>query len=97
MPASAQRHLCSTYAPISLTSTPNYLWRSAISQNADADADLQTKAEALTYYTTKSDFVQTNLETLQKTIEKKQDNVHIVVGVLQAKMQEGGQGQAQKA
>ncbi|GFZ50661.1 Byr1-binding protein Bob1 [Saitozyma sp. JCM 24511] len=49
----------------------------------------KTKPEAITHYTSKSTFVQTNLDTLQKTIERKQDNVQSVVQVLQMKLQEG--------
>ncbi|ORY25160.1 Prefoldin [Naematelia encephala] len=54
----------------------------------------KTKSEALAHYTTKTTFVQGNLETLQKTIERKQDNVQSVVGVLQMKLQQQPQGQA---
>ena len=54
---------------------------------AKADSG-QNKAEATKHYTTKTEFVQGNLETLQKTIERKQDNVQSVVQVLQMKMQE---------
>lgn len=48
----------------------------------------QNKDEATKHYTTKQEFVQGNLETLQKTIERKQDNAQSVVQVLQMKMQE---------
>ncbi|EIW67812.1 hypothetical protein TREMEDRAFT_63703 [Tremella mesenterica DSM 1558] len=53
----------------------------------------KTKSEARQHYTSKSNFVQQNLETLQKAIEKKQDNVQSVVGVLQSKLQEQRQAQ----
>lgn len=36
---------------------------------------LQTRKEALKHYTAKTAFVRSNLETLQSTIEKKQDNL----------------------
>ncbi|WVW81516.1 prefoldin, alpha subunit [Kwoniella bestiolae CBS 10118] len=55
----------------------------------------KTKSEASQHYTSKSTFVQSNLETLQKTIERKQENVQSVVQVLQMKMQQ--QQQAGKA
>jgi prefoldin alpha subunit len=53
--------------------------------------DHQTKAEAVTHYSSKTTFVQGNLDTLQKTIERKQDNAQSVVQVLQMKMQEANQ------
>ena len=53
--------------------------------------------EALSHYTSKTAFVQGNLDTLQKTIERKQDNVQSVMGGLQLKMQEQGQRGAQTA
>ncbi|WWC85545.1 prefoldin, alpha subunit [Kwoniella dendrophila CBS 6074] len=57
----------------------------------------KTKAEATSHYNSKSTFVQSNLDTLQKTIERKQENVQSVVQVLQMKMQQQQQQQAQKA
>jgi prefoldin alpha subunit len=40
--------------------------------------------------------VQKNLDTLQKTIERKQENVQSVVQVLQMKLQEGGAAPAKE-
>lgn len=57
-----------------------------------ADTALQTRTEAKTFYTTKTTFIQSNLETLQKTIERKQENAQTVVQVLQMKLQEGRSG-----
>jgi prefoldin alpha subunit len=51
------------------------------------DLCTQTKPEAIAHYTTKTNFVQSNLETLQQTIERKQDNAQSVVQVLQMKLQ----------
>ncbi|KAK1926268.1 Prefoldin [Papiliotrema laurentii] len=48
----------------------------------------KTKAEAVQHYDSKTTFVQGNLDTLQKTIERKQENVQSVVQVLQMKMQQ---------
>ena len=62
-----------------------------------ADTNQQTRAEAKEHYTQKATFVQDNLDKLQKTIERKNENVQMVVQVLQMKMQQGGgagQGQA---
>ncbi|WVR03388.1 prefoldin, alpha subunit [Kwoniella sp. DSM 27419] len=56
----------------------------------------KTKAEAKEHYNSKTTFVQSNLETLQQTIERKQDNVQSVVQVLQMKMQQAQQQQAAK-
>ncbi|ORX33567.1 Prefoldin [Kockovaella imperatae] len=55
----------------------------------------KNKKEALAHYNGKTTFVQGNLETLQKTIERKQENAQIVVQVLQMKVQEGGARPAQ--
>jgi len=52
----------------------------------------KTKAEALAHYNDKTTFVQGNLDTLQKTIERKQENAQSVLQVLQLKLQQGGQG-----
>jgi prefoldin alpha subunit len=52
----------------------------------------QKRSEAREHYTSKSTFIQGNLETLQKTIERKQENVQSVMQVLQMKMQEGRGG-----
>lgn len=52
----------------------------------------QTRDEAKKHYSEKADFVQKNLETLQKTIERKQENVQSVVQVLQMKLQEAQGG-----
>ncbi|RSH79057.1 subunit of tubulin prefoldin [Apiotrichum porosum] len=56
----------------------------------------KTRAEANSHYKTKADFVQQNLDTLQKTIERKQENAQSVVQVMQMKLQEQQQ-QPQKA
>nr|XP_019014254.1 uncharacterized protein I206_00336 [Kwoniella pini CBS 10737]OCF53035.1 hypothetical protein I206_00336 [Kwoniella pini CBS 10737] len=55
-----------------------------------------TKLETISHYTSKSNFVQSNLDTLQKTIERKQDNVQSVIQVLQIKMQDAQQQQQQQ-
>ncbi|KAE8543062.1 prefoldin, alpha subunit [Cryptococcus gattii VGV] len=59
----------------------------------------KTKAEATTHYTSKSEFVQTNLDTLQQSIETKQNNVQSVQQVLAMKMQQaqGAAAGGQKA
>ncbi|BEI91528.1 uncharacterized protein CcaverHIS019_0403480 [Cutaneotrichosporon cavernicola] len=49
----------------------------------------KTREEAKKHYNDKAAFVQKNLETLQKTIERKQENAQSVVQVLQMKLQEG--------
>jgi prefoldin alpha subunit len=46
----------------------------------------QTRAQALTHYQNKVDYVRGNLETLQTTIEKKQDNLNYLINVMQSKM-----------
>ncbi|CAK9787054.1 unnamed protein product [Cutaneotrichosporon oleaginosum] len=48
----------------------------------------KTRDEAKKHYSDKAAFVQKNLDTLQTTIERKQENVQSVVQVLQMKLQE---------
>jgi len=59
----------------------------------------KTRADAAKHYQAKADFVRTNLEKLQETIEKKQENMNYLVNVMQAKLQQqqAQQSQAQKA
>jgi len=47
----------------------------------------KTRAQATKYYQSKVDYLQTNLETLQETIVKKQEDLTFVTNVLQSKMQ----------
>ncbi|CAE6454470.1 unnamed protein product [Rhizoctonia solani] len=53
----------------------------------------KTRAEATKYYQTKVDFITTNLNTLQTTIETKQQNMNYLIQVMQSKMQGGRQAQ----
>jgi len=46
----------------------------------------QTRPEAQKYYRAKVDDLQTNLDQLQETIAKKQDNMQMVVQIMQAKV-----------
>lgn len=56
-------------------------------------ANIQSRPEAAKHYTGKAEFVGKNLETLQKTIERKQDNLQSVIQVLQMKLQQAQQPQ----
>jgi len=47
----------------------------------------KSRADALKHYQSKVDYVRTNLETLQETIQKKQDNMGYLVNVMQSKLQ----------
>jgi len=46
----------------------------------------KTRTQAVGHYQKKVDFVRNNLETLQATIEKKQDNLNYLLQVMQSKM-----------
>ncbi|KAH7103428.1 prefoldin subunit 5 [Auriculariales sp. MPI-PUGE-AT-0066] len=46
----------------------------------------KTRTEAQKYYRAKVDELQTNLDQLQETISKKQDNLQMVVQIMQAKV-----------
>lgn len=48
---------------------------------------VQNRAQATQHYTAKVDYIRTNLETLQDTIQKKQDNLNYLVNVMQMKLQ----------
>lgn len=47
----------------------------------------KTRSQATKYYQSKVDYLQSNLETLQETILKKQDDLTFVTNVLQSKIQ----------
>ncbi|KAG1748119.1 Prefoldin subunit-domain-containing protein [Suillus lakei] len=47
------------------------------------------------YYETKVEYIRTNLDTLQETIQKKQENMNYLINVMQAKVQQS-QGQPSK-
>jgi prefoldin alpha subunit len=55
-------------------------------QSHRPDSSHQTRAQALTHYQNKVDYVRGNLETLQNTIEKKQDNLNYLMNMMQSKM-----------
>jgi len=40
------------------------------------------------YYEGKIEYIKTNLDTLQETIEKKQDNMSYLLNVIQSKLQQ---------
>ncbi|KAJ3848714.1 Prefoldin alpha-like protein, partial [Lentinula lateritia] len=44
--------------------------------------------QAMKHYQSKVDYIWTNLETLEDTIQKKRDNMNAVVNVIQVKLQE---------
>ncbi|KAF7971856.1 hypothetical protein HWV62_20491 [Athelia sp. TMB] len=54
----------------------------------------KTRAQALKHYQTKVEFIRTNLETLQETIQKKQDNLNYLLSILQQKVQAQAQAKA---
>ena len=47
----------------------------------------KSRAQATQHYTAKVEYIRTNLETLQDTIQKKQDNLNYLVNVMQMKLQ----------
>lgn len=53
--------------------------------------------EAKQHYTSKISFVQSNITSLQEVIQKKQDNMNIVVNVMQAKLQQQQGKDAEKS
>jgi len=53
----------------------------------------KSRADATKHYQKKMDFVKSNLERLQETIEKKQDNMNYLLNVMQVKMSQQQQQQ----
>jgi len=47
----------------------------------------KTRAQALKHYSAKVDYIRTNLETLEDTIQKKRENMNYLVNILQNKIQ----------
>jgi len=52
----------------------------------------KTREQALKHYSTKVDYIRTNLETLEDTIQKKRDNMNYLVNIIQSKIQTQTQG-----
>ncbi|KAI0641679.1 Prefoldin alpha subunit [Trametes maxima] len=57
----------------------------------------KTRAQALKHYESKVEYIRTNVEALQETIQKKQDNMNYLISVLQAKLQQQAGGKEAKA
>ncbi|KAA1473321.1 Prefoldin-domain-containing protein [Dentipellis sp. KUC8613] len=47
----------------------------------------KTRQQAVKHYESKIDYIKTNLDTLQETIQKKQENMNSLVNIMQAKLQ----------
>ncbi len=77
-----------TYLSTSLNTTP-----------ATFNSLVQSRVEAEKHYTAKIEQVKSNLDPLQETIQKKQENMGYLINVMQAKLQaqtQGGDGDAGK-
>ncbi|KAI8976339.1 Prefoldin-domain-containing protein [Trametes punicea] len=48
----------------------------------------KTRAQAMKHYESKVEYIRTNLEALQETIQKKQENMNYLINVLQMKLQQ---------
>ncbi|KAJ9096612.1 hypothetical protein QFC20_006374 [Naganishia adeliensis] len=62
-----------------------------------SDPEHVSRKDAIEYYADKVTYVQKNLEKLQETIERKQDNLQSCVSVMQMKMQEERQAEQAQA
>ncbi|TFK38519.1 Prefoldin [Crucibulum laeve] len=47
----------------------------------------KTRPQALKHYSGKVDYIRSNLETLEDTIQKKRENMNYLVGIMQTKIQ----------
>ncbi|KAF9014090.1 Prefoldin subunit-domain-containing protein [Cyathus striatus] len=54
----------------------------------------KTRTQATKHYQSKVDYIRSNLETLEDTINKKRENMNYLVGVMQVKLQEQTKGGA---
>ncbi|KAF8151641.1 Prefoldin [Crassisporium funariophilum] len=52
----------------------------------------KTRAQALKHYSSKVEYIRTNLETLEDTIQKKRENMNYLTNILQTKIQAETQG-----
>ncbi|KAI0925401.1 hypothetical protein AcV7_005656 [Taiwanofungus camphoratus] len=57
----------------------------------------KSRPQALKHYQSKVDYIRTNLEALQETIQKKQDNMNYLINVMQMKLQEQAPSKNAKA
>ncbi|CED85234.1 prefoldin alpha subunit [Phaffia rhodozyma] len=79
----------SLYVPGKLTDTENVIVDVGTGYYVS-----KTRKEALTHYTSKTQFVKKNLDTLQGTIEKKQENVQMVMQLMMQRQQQQQQQEA---
>ncbi|KAI0942251.1 hypothetical protein AcW1_002929 [Taiwanofungus camphoratus] len=56
----------------------------------------KSRPQALKHYQSKVDYIRTNLEALQETIQKKQENMNYLINVMQMKLQEQAPGKNAK-
>ncbi|GBE85666.1 Prefoldin-domain-containing protein [Sparassis latifolia] len=52
----------------------------------------KSRAQAWKHYESKVNYIQTNLESLQETIQKKQDNMNFLLNIMQSKLQAQASG-----
>ncbi|KAH9475135.1 putative prefoldin subunit 5 [Psilocybe cubensis] len=52
----------------------------------------KTRAEAAKHYSSKVEYIRTNVDTLEETINKKRENMNVIISVLQQKIQAETQG-----
>ncbi|TBU38886.1 Prefoldin-domain-containing protein [Dichomitus squalens] len=56
----------------------------------------KTRPQAMKHYESKVEYIRTNLEALQETIQKKQENMNYLINVLQMKLQQQASGKETK-
>ncbi|KAF8197007.1 Prefoldin subunit-domain-containing protein [Pholiota molesta] len=52
----------------------------------------KTRTQAVKHYADKIEYIRTNVDTLEETIQKKRDNMNYLTGILQQKIQTETQG-----
>ena len=76
---------------------PSSVLRAMPARNAHRCRLPQTRAQATKHYETKVEYIRTNLEALQETIQKKRENMNYIIQALQIKLQQQAGGKEAKA
>ena len=87
--------MCSFWHP--RRSTPSSRYHVHLEHSLKIYRAIQTRAQALKHYESKVEYIRTNLEALQETIQKKQENMNYLINVLQMKLQQQAGGKDSKA
>ncbi|KAG1824638.1 uncharacterized protein BJ212DRAFT_1295760 [Suillus subaureus] len=77
-------HLTNSFAQLKQAQAK---FKSCIENVGEVKPQNKSRAQATKYYETKVEYIRTNLDTLQETIQK-QENMNYLINVMQAKLQQ---------